>query len=431
MMTAFGDRVRRMRQSSKAEKKAEQVVHDTDPAANAFTSSRPGWRGASGRTTIVEPVRDHLEVAPLRLPAKNATGLTSPTSAINSTPMAMTGQTPPVSPPGSETVAGSGQRQTTRKALPSAQTATPAQSKHRAGGPSYPSPPPSGSFDRGDVPSVGAEQLQSPTTGGDFATIPSAGSQQKESAIHRKPPATHAHQEPGSSPHAPAPPLRSGNPNTGGSSDPWSQPASRFSITTYATSAAPTPHESLDDFDHNRPPLPETHPLQRPESPQPQHDEPYMTSPYETPPSAAAQERMAALSNHPALRIARARPDSIASSINKTLPPAPPETSADEASDRVGMLNARLQGLGNRRINITRSIKQMTELMPTDSIMDSAEVVRRRDEEKRKVEALRMELAEVQREEYELALKLHRAYKRMDRDASFEPTTLWVKRVTG
>lgn len=156
-----------------------------------------------------------------------------------------------------------------------------------------------------------------------------------------------------------------------------------------------------------------------------------MTSPYETPPSAAAQERMAALSNHPALRIARARPDSIASSINKTLPPAPPETSADEASDRVGMLNARLQGLGNRRINITRSIKQMTELMPTDSIMDSAEVVRRRDEEKRKVEALRMELAEVQREEYELALKLHRAYKRMDRDASFEPTTLWVKRVTG
>lgn len=160
-----------------------------------------------------------------------------------------------------------------------------------------------------------------------------------------------------------------------------------------------------------------------------------MTSPFETPPSAAAQQRMAALSNHPALRGARtstaARPASVASSINKSLPPAPPEASAGEASDRVAMLDARLQGLGNRRINITRSIKQMTELMPTDSILDSAEVVQRRELEKRKVEALRLELADVRREEYELALKLHRAYKRIDRDANFEPTTLWVRRVTG
>lgn len=73
----------------------------------------------------------------------------------------------------------------------------------------------------------------------------------------------------------------------------------------------------------------------------------------------------------------------------------------------------------------------MTELMPTDSIMDSADVVYKREMEKRKVEALRLELTEVQKEEYELGLKLHRAYKRMDRDADYEPTTLWVRRVTG
>ncbi len=95
------------------------------------------------------------------------------------------------------------------------------------------------------------------------------------------------------------------------------------------------------------------------------------------------------------------------------------------------MLNAQLQALGNRRININRSIKQMTELMPTDNLMDSAEVVRKREIEKRKVEALKAELSEVQREEYELGLKLHRAYKRLDRDADWEPTTLWVRRVTG
>lgn len=158
-------------------------------------------------------------------------------------------------------------------------------------------------------------------------------------------------------------------------------------------------------------------------------------SPFQPPPSAAAQQRRAAAPTttaaYPRARTTHPRPDSTTSDMNKSLPPAPPETSAGATSDRVAMINARLQGLGNRRVNITRSIKQMTELMPTDSILASADVLRRRETEKSKVEALRAELAEVQREEYELGLKLHRAYKRMDRDDNFEPTTLWVRRVTG
>lgn len=72
----------------------------------------------------------------------------------------------------------------------------------------------------------------------------------------------------------------------------------------------------------------------------------------------------------------------------------------------------------------------MTELMPTDNLMASSQVLRKREAEKQKVEALKEELAEVQREEYDLGLKLHRAYKRLDKDAEFEPTTLWVRRVT-
>jgi len=153
--------------------------------------------------------------------------------------------------------------------------------------------------------------------------------------------------------------------------------------------------------------------------------------------SQAARDRKAAaagISPHPAISRARTdseRPTSSASSINKMLPPVPPETSAGEARDRVGLFNAQLQALANRRININRSIKQMTELMPIDNVLDSMEVVRKREAEKRKVEGLKQELAEVQREEYELGLKLHRAYKRLDRDAQWEPTTLWVRRVTG
>ncbi|KAJ8110968.1 hypothetical protein ONZ43_g5737 [Nemania bipapillata] len=91
-------------------------------------------------------------------------------------------------------------------------------------------------------------------------------------------------------------------------------------------------------------------------------------------------------------------------SLDKSLPPAPPEASAKD---------------------------RMTEMMPTDNILASEAVVRKREGEKRKVEALRTQLADVDRKSYELGLKLHRAYKRLDRDAEYEPTTLWVRRVTG
>ena len=164
-----------------------------------------------------------------------------------------------------------------------------------------------------------------------------------------------------------------------------------------------------------------------------------MTSPFSAPPRATSTDpdqldyQPTTMATNPALARALAidRPSSRASDINKTLPPAPPEQSADQAHDRVGLLNAQLRALANRRININRSIQQMTELMPTDKLMNSVEVVRKRESEKRKVEILRGELADVQREEYELGLKLHRAYKRLDREAEWEPTTLWVRRVTG
>jgi hypothetical protein len=146
--------------------------------------------------------------------------------------------------------------------------------------------------------------------------------------------------------------------------------------------------------------------------------------------ASAANPAIARVQNAHAQAHAPDRPASRASDVNKTLPPAPPEASAGEAQDRVAMLDAQLRALANRRININRSIKQMTELMPTDKLMNSSDVVRKRDEEKRKVEALKAELSEVQREEYELGLKLHRAYKRLDREAEWEPTTLWVRRVT-
>ena len=112
----------------------------------------------------------------------------------------------------------------------------------------------------------------------------------------------------------------------------------------------------------------------------------------------------------------------------KMLPKSPPEVGSQ---DLISSLQAQLDDLANRRNNIMKSIRQMTELMPTDRVVETAEVRRKREDEKRKVDFLREEEADIRRQEHDIGLKLHRAWKRKDNDAAYEPTGLWVKRVTG
>ncbi|KAH6856394.1 hypothetical protein B0I37DRAFT_74855 [Chaetomium sp. MPI-CAGE-AT-0009] len=463
---SFGDRVRRI-----AKKAAAAREGNTDPAAGAFTSTRPSWRGASGRTAIVEPVHDTREVAPLRIPEKSSRRNIPPAAASrsnNNTPdgPVRRGQTPPISPPPSETPTRSAPREAMRRLLPSSQppaaTQTPSQTGQR-----YPSPPLSGDRVKADAPAVAAAREL--VRDGHYAyPSPTFHSPESANQLRRKPPPVHTnphhqHQVSVSSVYSQqTEPLQSSPlPITDSSppaEEPYVQPPSRFSITTYATSNTGTTRDDIDDhLDADQPPVPslpadyqQHYPGGRPSSDHSPVTSPidqFMTSPFSAPPQVSRtpstdpeqqqqqqqQQFSMSAAHNPALARALAmdRPSSRASDINKTLPPAPPEASADQAQDRVGLLNAQLRALANRRININRSIQQMTELMPTDKLMNSAEVVRKRESEKRKVEALRQELADVQREEYELGLKLHRAYKRQDRDADWEPTTLWVRRVTG
>jgi hypothetical protein len=102
-----------------------------------------------------------------------------------------------------------------------------------------------------------------------------------------------------------------------------------------------------------------------------------------------------------------------------------------QSHDLVTSLQAQLDDLAHRRGNIARSIRQMTELMPTDSLVVTDDVRRKREAEKMKIERLRVEEADVKREEHEIGLRLHRAWKRRDKEAVYEPTGLWVRRVTG
>lgn len=102
-----------------------------------------------------------------------------------------------------------------------------------------------------------------------------------------------------------------------------------------------------------------------------------------------------------------------------------------ESHDLVTALQAQLDDLAHRRNNITRSIRQMTELMPTDTLVLTDQVRRKREVEKMKIERLRLEEADIRREEHDIGLRLHRAWKRRDKEAVYEPTGLWVRRVTG
>ncbi|KAI0889860.1 uncharacterized protein GGS22DRAFT_149317 [Annulohypoxylon maeteangense] len=416
----FGERLRRVRQPS--------------GPSQAEPAPRPEWRGASGRTTLVAPVNDNKDVVPLKVPPKSSkrggheSGALSPVQSVDSEPAS------------SPVVRGLGiSNQPTQPQSPASPSI--AVTNSNANPHTYTSPSLS------DDP-TGNPQHQS-------LQIPA-----NDKAIRRKPAGAPGHQaqpswsssiyseDPRASIANPPPPIDT-------SLDGWTQPPSRFSVTTYATSSqqSATPRDSID-VDESAPPVP-TPPQQfmaQQQQPSILDRKRPIVAGYDSPGSRKSSSPLEPVkisldSYYMTSAVSRQRktsPDAAVprgnesqlslaslSAKDKTLPLAPPETQSAQTQDRVAQLNAKLQALGNRRININTAIKQMTELMPTDRILASDAVIHKREEEKRKVESLKQELAEVERESYELGLKLHRAYKRLDRDAEFEPTTLWVRRVTG
>ena len=108
----------------------------------------------------------------------------------------------------------------------------------------------------------------------------------------------------------------------------------------------------------------------------------------------------------------------------KSLPRSPPEV---EATSRISSLQAKLDNLHQQRKNLQTVIHELTNVVQPSSI---AYDMASRQEMKRTVEALGLELAEIVRDEHDTGLKLHRAMKRDDEFAAYEPTSIWVRRVT-
>ncbi|KAL9128842.1 MAG: hypothetical protein Q9217_002568 [Psora testacea] len=187
----------------------------------------------------------------------------------------------------------------------------------------------------------------------------------------------------------------------------YDQPQSRFSATTIATTT----------YDNSSPPR----------TPQMDPDAPSTTTTPNSvlnrkrpvPPSGLNLKRKPTPSEIPART-----PNGIPRKDSKSLPKPPPDAAIE---DPVQILQAKQDVLRRRRRNLETVIHELTNVVHPSSIAyDRAS----RAEIKKTVQGLEKELAEVVKDEHETGLKLHRAWKRHDDFAAYEPTSIWVRRVT-
>ena len=186
------------------------------------------------------------------------------------------------------------------------------------------------------------------------------------------------------------------------------EPPSRFSATTYATTTYDSP----------------------PETPNIGSDPPSTAT---TPNSILDRKRPVPPAGLPNPRLNNRKPTPSKTSVptqatpeskRKSLPRSPPEVNA---VSRVASLQAKLDNLRRRRGNLQTVIHELTHVVQPSSI---AYDMASRQEIKKTVEGLNKELAEITKDEHETGIKLYRAMKRDDEFAAYEPTSIWVRRVT-
>jgi hypothetical protein len=209
-------------------------------------------------------------------------------------------------------------------------------------------------------------------------------------------------------------------------------PSSRFSWTTYATTVADSPPDT-PRADANAPPLPRLPadmptplvmrkrplPIQVQAQPGPQ------TSPTTNHFPTTQNTNLVARKPTPADRRRASTLLSTASDLSKSLPQCPPEM---EALDKISSLEARMEEFSRRKRNVTKLINQLNSgVRPSNIAFD----LRTREEVKRTIKGLEGELADIIQEEHDVGLRLHRVQRKKDREEMYEnPTGLWIKRVT-
>lgn len=191
--------------------------------------------------------------------------------------------------------------------------------------------------------------------------------------------------------------------------DAENQPRSRFSATTYATTVYDSP-PATPEMTHD---MPEASPVSS-----------ILDRKRPVPPAGILSSKVAARKPTPSQLSSMTKSEQENPRFSKTLPKEPPE---EKAVSRMETLQAKLDALRRRRGNLQTVIYELTNVVQPSSI---AYDMASRQEIKKTVAGFEKELAEVVKEEHETGLKLHRAWKRHDDSTAYEPTHLWVRRVT-
>ncbi|KAF2133527.1 hypothetical protein P153DRAFT_282336 [Dothidotthia symphoricarpi CBS 119687] len=120
------------------------------------------------------------------------------------------------------------------------------------------------------------------------------------------------------------------------------------------------------------------------------------------------------------------RPASTLSTTTNKALPQPPTTLS--ASDHVSLLESQMEDLRIRRNNVHRLLDDLNKAAPANPLITDFKRARLVEQRKR---AYADELAEIKAEEYDVGMKLHRAWKKREFEDPNQGSALWIRRVTG
>ena len=95
--------------------------------------------------------------------------------------------------------------------------------------------------------------------------------------------------------------------------------------------------------------------------------------------------------------------------------------------DHIGILESQVEDLRIRRSNVYRLLTDLNNAAPSNPLITDFKRARLADQRKKGFED---ELSEIKREEHDVGLKLHRAWKKREREDPNTGSALWVRRVT-
>lgn len=423
---SFADRVRKIRDGAGGAKKAPMP-----------TAQRPEWKGGSGRMAIVPAPEDNPYVAPLQIPRKSSKRVSSIPSMNSSRTHIPGSNTPKFVTPKEEDVVESPLSQVPAKPQNYfAHNAPPARTSSATVVPKYDDT----YEDRFADNSIPLSPLDSlPSQKNRSVSNPGLNAVQRTASGGLPPSVSTIERNfdtalSGVKVFSSSPPHLKHYPNE----------VSRFSVTTYAPSTiGNSPRMSTD----SAPPMPDINqtkyrnPSLYSTSNASQHSvDSMLNRKRPVAPSTHTFDRTTAELERPnlprdtTLKVLAIREHK--AETGKALPKSPLELNQ---ADKCLALQAHLDDLELQKQNIERSINAMTKLIPSEMTglppglgTEGRRIeMARRENEKKKVEGLRAELANVKKLEQETGIKLHRALRKRDETGGYEPSGLWVRRVTG